>query len=119
MNKQNLRRQQSEANSNEVHVKPFQSQRVTVRSGISEFGIIDPYGFEDETGNNVTVTSDRYVHKADQFLLPELRRRDTDLATIWLQKDGGRAHTARQAMNTLRPVFEHCIISLITFSHIL
>jgi hypothetical protein len=51
------------------------------------------------------------VHKADEFLLPELRRRDSDLVTIWFQKDGATAHTARQAMNTLRPVFEHRIIS--------
>jgi len=66
VNKQNLR-QQSEAKSNEVHVKPLHGQRVTVWSGISEFSITDC--FEDETGNYVSVTSDRYVRIADEFLV--------------------------------------------------
>jgi endonuclease V-like protein UPF0215 family len=77
--------QQIEAHSNEVHVKPFHSKRVTVWSGISEFAIIDPKFVEDETGSPVTVTSNRYVNMADEFLFPEFRLRDIDLATIWFQ----------------------------------
>jgi hypothetical protein len=73
------------------------------------FDIIGPYFFEDETGNAVTVISDRYVRMVNEFLLPELRRRDMDLATFWFQQDGATAHTARQSMNTLRTVFEHRI----------
>jgi hypothetical protein len=102
-------RQQSEANSNEVYVTPLHGQKVTVWSGISEFSIID--SFEDETGNYVSVTSDRYVHIADEFLFPELRNRGIDIATIWFQKDAPTAHSARQSMNTLRPGFKHRIIS--------
>jgi hypothetical protein len=45
------------------------------------------------------------------FLLPELRRRDIDLATFWFQQDRATAHTARQSLNTLRTVFEQRIIS--------
>jgi hypothetical protein len=67
--------------------------------------------FEDETGNAVTVTSDRYVHMVNEFLLQELRRLDMDTATFWFQQDGAIAHTARQSMNTLRTVFEHRVIS--------
>jgi hypothetical protein len=51
-----------------------------VWAGILAFGIIGPYFFEDETGNSVTVTSDRYVQMVNEFLLPELRRRDMNLA---------------------------------------
>jgi hypothetical protein len=69
------------------------------------------YFFEDETADAVTVTSDRYVHMVNEFLLPELRRRDMDIATFWFQQDGATAHTARQSMKTLRTVFEHRIIS--------
>jgi hypothetical protein len=58
VNKQN----RSAANPNEFLVKPLHSQRGTVWSGILAFGSIGPYLFEDETGNAVTVTSDRYVH---------------------------------------------------------
>jgi hypothetical protein len=82
-----------------------------VWSGIFAFGIIGPYFFEEESGNTVTVASDRSVHVVNEFLLPELRRRDIDLATFWFQQDRAKAHTDRQSMNTLRTVFEHRIIS--------
>jgi hypothetical protein len=94
----------SAANLNELHVKPLHSQTVTVRSATLAFDIIGPYFYEDETGNAVTVTSDCYVHMVNEFLLPELRRRDTDLATFWFQQDVPTAHTARQSMNALRTV---------------
>jgi hypothetical protein len=67
--------------------------------------------FEDNTGSAVTVTSDRYVHMVNEFLYPELRCRDSDLATIWLQSVGPTAHTTRQSTNTLKTVCEHRIIS--------
>jgi len=42
VNKQN-RRYWSEANPNELHLQPLHSQRITVLSGISAFGINGPY----------------------------------------------------------------------------
>jgi hypothetical protein len=107
VNKQN----RSAANPNELHVKPLHNHSGTVRSGILAFGVIGPYFFEDETGNSVTMTSDRYVYMVNKFLLPELRRRDIDHATFWFQKYVATALTTRQSMNTLRTVFEHHIIS--------
>jgi hypothetical protein len=47
----------------------------------------------------------------NEFLLPESRHRDMNVATLWFQQDGARAHTARQSMNTLRTMFEHRMIS--------
>jgi hypothetical protein len=47
----------------------------------------------------------------NEFLLPQLRRRDIDLDTVWFQQDGATAHTAWQSVNTLKNVFEHRIIS--------
>jgi hypothetical protein len=96
----------SAANPNQLHVKPLHSQR----SGILAFGVIGPHFFENETGKAVTVTSDRYVLMVNEFLLPELRRRDTELATFWFQQDVPTTLTARQTMNTLRTMFEHHII---------
>jgi hypothetical protein len=51
------------------------------------------------------------MHTVNEFLLQELRRRDIGLATFWFPQDGATAHTAWQSMNTLRSVFEDCIIS--------
>ena len=62
VNKQN----RSGANPNELHVKPLHSQTGTVWSGILAFGVIGLYFFDDETGNAVTVTSDRYVHMVNE-----------------------------------------------------
>jgi hypothetical protein len=47
----------------------------------------------------------------NEFLLPELRRRDMDIGSFWFQQAGATAHTARQSMNTLRTLFQHRIIS--------
>jgi hypothetical protein len=66
---------------------------------------------DDETDSAVTVTPDRYVHVANEFLYPKLRRRDIDLATARFQQHGGTALPARQSKNTLRIVFEHRILS--------
>jgi hypothetical protein len=41
----------------------------------------------------------------NEFLFPELRRREVYLATSWFQQNGAAAHTARQSMNTIRTVF--------------
>ena len=100
-NKQNVRNW-SEANLNELHMKQLHSQRVTAWSGISAFGIIGPDFFEDETSSAVTVTSDRYMHMVNEFLFPERRRLDIDLATTWFQRAGATARTARQSTNALR-----------------
>ena len=66
------------------------------------FGIIDPYFFKDKIGSAVTVTSDRYVDMVNEFLFPELRCRDADLATIRQQPAERTAHNVRQSTNTLR-----------------
>jgi len=68
--------------------------------------------FDDETDSAVTVASDRYMQVANEFLYPELRHRDIDLAaTVRFQQHDGTAPTARQSKNTLRTVFEQRIFS--------
>jgi hypothetical protein len=67
--------------------------------------------FDDETDSAIAVTSDRYVRVTDEFLYPELRRRDIDPATARFQQHGGTAPTARQLKNTLRTVCELRIYS--------
>jgi len=67
--------------------------------------------FDDETDSAVTVTSDRHEHVTNEFLYPELRRRDVDLATFRFQQHGGTAPTARRSKNNLRTVCELRIYS--------
>jgi hypothetical protein len=99
----------SEANPNQMHVKPHPTQRLPIWSGISAVGVTVPYFFEAVIGNVVTLTSDQHVRMVNEVLFPELHRRDIDLATIWCQQDG---YTARPSVDTFRTMFEHRIISL-------
>ena len=73
-------------------------RRVTMWSGISVFGINDPYFFKDEIGSAVTVTSDWYVRMVNEFLFPELCCRNIDLATI-RQQPAGPNNTYRSAVD--------------------
>ena len=52
-------------------------------------------------GVSVTVNAERYNHTLEIFFLPEMRRRNWNMAT----EDGAIAHTARLSMNTLRSAF--------------
>ena len=110
VNKQNMR-YWSDVNPLELHQKPLHSQKVTVWCGFSAFGIIGPYFFEDQNGNTVTVTSDRYVAMLNEFVFPQLQNLNIDLASVYFQHDGATAHTARHSMATLRTVFEGRLIS--------
>jgi hypothetical protein len=92
-------------------VKPLHSQRVTLWFGISTFCIAGLYFFEDKNGSVITVTSDRYVDMMNEFLFSELRCCYIDLATNWFLQDEAAVRTIRQAMNVLKNMSEHCIIS--------
>jgi hypothetical protein len=60
VNKKNMR-YWSDNNPRQLHEKPLHSRKVTVWCGVSAFGIVGPYFFEDENGLAVAVTSERYV----------------------------------------------------------
>ena len=56
--------------------KPIHSKRVTVWCGIWSRGIIGPYFFENEQGEAVTVSGDRYRAMLNEFLFTKkLKRR--------------------------------------------
>ncbi|CAI6356266.1 unnamed protein product [Macrosiphum euphorbiae] len=109
VNVQNCRYWASE-NPHELHQRPLHSLKVTVWCGISKMGIIGPYFFEEE-GTAVTVTSVRYVEMLNNFLRPELERRQVDMREIWFQQDGATAHTARASMEVVRQMFPGHVIS--------
>lgn len=107
VNKQNCR-YWSEENPQHIHEQPLHDLKVSVWCGVSSFGIIGPYFFE-ENNQTVTINSERYVHMLETFLGPELRRRGQN--QIWFQQDGATAHTARQTRIVLQEMFPDHLIS--------
>lgn len=107
VNKQNYR-YWSDVNPQQFHERPLHDEKVTVWCGVSIFGIIGPYFFE-ENNRNVTINSERYVNMLRVFLRPELRRLGQN--HIWFQQDGATAHTARQTRILLQEMFPGRLIS--------
>ena len=69
--------------------------------------IIGPYFFEDDNGNPVTVTGERYRAMIRDFLRPQI----ANMPGLWFQQDGATAHTARETMHLLTECFDDRIIS--------
>jgi hypothetical protein len=111
VNKQNMRYWSVEQ-PHEKHERPLHSERVTVWCGVSVFGILGPYFFEEE-GRTVTVNSQRYLAMIDMFVPAELHRlgRDIDNNELWFQQDGATSHTARMCMTLLRRMFPGRLVS--------
>ena len=57
----------------QLHERPFHSPKVTVWCVISQFGIIGPYFFE-ENSQTVTITAGRYVLMLKNFFEPQLQK---------------------------------------------
>lgn len=107
VNKQNHRYWAAE-NPQQFHEKPLHDLRVTVWCGVSAFGIVGPYFFE-ENDVAVTINSERYIHMLETFLWPELQRRRQN--HLWFQQDGATAHTSRQTRMVLQNMFPGHLIS--------
>jgi len=82
----------SATNPIELHERPLHSSKVTVWCGISSFGIIGPYFFEDERERAINVTGPRYIHMLENFLGPELARHPVTEETFF-QQDRATSHT--------------------------
>ena len=87
--------------------KPTHPKRVTVWCGHTD--IIGPFCFENEQGEAVTVSNDRYRAMLSEFLFTKIE--EEDIGNIWFQEDGATCHTVEAALDVLRPVFEDRIIS--------
>ena len=98
-------------NPRQLHERPLHSPQVVVWCAISAQGITGPCFFEGDDGVSVTVNAERYNHMLQTFFLPEMRRRNWNMARAWFQQDGATAHTARLPMNTLRAAFPGRLLS--------
>ena len=86
---------------------PGLRKKCTVWCGVTKDEIIGPYFFEDDSGNTVTVTGERYRTMIQNFLKPAIQNR----CGLWFQQDGATSHTARESMQLLRQYFGNKIIS--------
>lgn len=99
VNKQNCRIWDEEQ-PEEIQELPLHPEKTTVWCGLWAGGIIGPYFFKNEAGQNVTVNGARYRAMITDYLLPEIEVRN--LNDVWFQQDGATCHTARETMALLR-----------------
>jgi hypothetical protein len=89
---------------------------LTVWSGITSFGVLGPYFFEDNEDAVVTMTFERHVEMLHNFCELELCRCGIDLSSVWFQQDVATAHTARASMSVLQEMFpKHSFLVAVMF----
>jgi hypothetical protein len=110
VNKQNTRFWATE-NPRLLLETPLHSERVTVWCAISSQHIIGPYFFQNEQGDSLTVTGDRYRQMLQNFFIPQLQLRRIRLHRTWFQQDGATCHTANETLSFLREKFPGRLIS--------
>jgi len=108
VNKQNCRIW-SDEQPEEVQVVSLHPGKTTVWCALWAGGIIGPYFFKNEAGQNVTVNGARYRAMITEYLLPEIESRNLD--DIWFQQDGATCHTSRESIALLRQQFGEQLIS--------
>ncbi|GFT55523.1 putative DD41D transposase [Trichonephila clavipes] len=99
----------SEANPQVYVETPLHLEKLTVWCALWAGGIIGPYFFKNDEGQNVTVSGDRYRAMITNFFIPELNNHDVQ--ELWFQQDGATCHTARAKIDLLKDTFGDRLIS--------
>ncbi|XP_069963847.1 uncharacterized protein [Bactrocera oleae] len=86
-----------------------ENQELPVWCGLLADGIIRPYIFKNDVGENVTVNDHRYRVMITDYLMSEIEARDH--GCIWFQQGGATFHSSHQLINLLREHFGKQIIS--------
>jgi hypothetical protein len=97
VNKQKFR-YSSAAKPHQLHQRPLYDLNVTVWCAVCSTG---PYFFEDEDGQALTVISQCYIEKINEFIAPKL----TPHHNLWFQQDCATAHAAVISVAALRCFF--------------
>lgn len=108
VNKQNCRIW-SDDNPQAIVETPLHPEKVTVWCALWAGGIIGPYVFKNDAGQNVTVNGERYRDMITNFFVPQLQ--GINVADMWFQQDGATCHTARDTINLLKETFDERLIS--------
>lgn len=85
--------------------------KCTAWVAISKHGIIGPFWFENEAGETVTVTKERYIVVLNKFWRTLGARRGVNRGVQWFQQDGATPHTANITMEWLDHRFPNRLIS--------
>ncbi len=101
VNKQNCRIW-DEKQPEEIQELPFHPEKTTVWCGLQAGGIIGPYFFKNDAGENVTVNGDRYRAMITDYLMPEIEARD--LGDIWFQQEFIGEHLDKKIITHFGPV---------------
>ena len=105
INKQNMR-YWSQAHPHEHTYQSLSQEKVTVWCAIGRNGIIGPYFFKNESGNRVTVDTDRYIALMRTKFISALRRkRGVDMNSVIYQQDGAPPHCSDRSLENLRQYF--------------
>ena len=110
VNKQNYRFWGSEK-PGYIAERPLHSPKCTAWCAISAQGILGPFWVEDEDGETVTVTAERYRNILLQFWIALGRKKNVKRDKSWFQQDGATAHTANQTLDWLHQKFGDRLIS--------
>ena len=102
VNKQNCRIW-SEDNPQVYVETPLHPEKLVAWFALWTGGIIGPYFFKNDAGQNVTVNSDRYRAMITDFFIPQLNNHD--IQELWFQQDGATCHTARATIDLLKETF--------------
>ena len=89
--------------------KPKHPKGVTGWCGFWSRGIINPFFFENEQREAITVNGDHSWAMLNQNFFTKIEEKD--IANIWFQQDGATCYTTGSILDVLRPVFEDRIIS--------
>jgi hypothetical protein len=108
VNKQNCRIW-SEDNPQAFVETPLHPQKITVWCALWAGGVIGPYVFKNDDGQNVTVNGERYRDMIRSFFVPQLA--GINLADMWFQQDGATCHTAHATIDLLKETFDERLIS--------
>ena len=105
INKQNMRCW-SQAHSHEHTYQPLSQEKVTVWCAIGRNGIIGPYFFKNESGNQATVDTDRCIaHMRTKVISALRRKRGVNMNSVIHQQDDAPPHCSDRSLEYLRRYF--------------
>ena len=99
--------------------KPSHPKRITVWCRFWSRGIIGPFFFENEQGEDVTVNGNRYRVMLNEFLFTKIEEEAID--NIWFQQHGATCHTAEAKHRVFSALLLKIALSaaeLMSFGHL-
>ena len=97
--------------------RPLHSVRCTAWVAMSTHGIIGTFWFEDDSGNALSVNTQRYIEVLKRFRGSLGTQRELRRETYWFQQDGSPPHTTEESLDLLSTHFGDRVISRRSHMH--